>query len=435
MISRETAIVNSHQLQQSVDLFLSWLSQHGPYSSDLYSLWSSPFGIRAKDLYQRNRLAGAALVAPVVAADLFIPRLARRNAPRHRFPISDAHIALGYCQLADMHGDERYLSEAESYADALLEQSLGAKFSGHCWGYPFDWMSKNGLWSKSTPLITTTPYVFEAFLALYDRTSKSAYRDVALSTVEFAMSDLQSTITAEHATAYSYSPRDCTQVINANAYRAMMLTEAWRRFGSRRLIDSAKRSLNFILQSQHADGSWWYSMSHPTDRYVDNFHSCLVLKNLVKVNRVLGFDELWSSIERGYQYYCERLLDKNAEPKPRSDTGRHAMVSREIYDYAEGIVLGVLINRHFPLRLDSSNIRQRALENANHLASILLSRYQCRDGHFATREHFGLWTNTTAYIRWPQAQIFHALSSLMTRHRETEQQRNDEVSMQQEVLV
>ena len=59
--------------------------------------------------------------------------------------------------------------------------------------------------------------------------------------------------------AYTPSPDDTGGVINASAYRAFLLTKAGTEFSESRYLDVAKRNLNFVLASQNADGSWYYS--------------------------------------------------------------------------------------------------------------------------------------------------------------------------------
>ena len=48
-----------------------------------------------------------------------------------------------------------------------LEASRCGKFKEYCWGYPFDWVTRNGVIPRQTPLITTTPYGYEAFLHVH----------------------------------------------------------------------------------------------------------------------------------------------------------------------------------------------------------------------------------------------------------------------------
>ena len=37
-------------------------------------------------------------------------------------------------------------------------------YTDRAWGYPFDWVTRNGTIAGQTPLITTTPYVYEALI-------------------------------------------------------------------------------------------------------------------------------------------------------------------------------------------------------------------------------------------------------------------------------
>lgn len=74
-----------------------------------------------------------------------------------------------------------------------------------------------------------------------------------------------------------------------------------------------------------------------------------------------------------------------------------------MYDYAEGISLGVLLKNEIP----------DAFEFSLKLAQQLIQRFQLNDGHFVTRVSTLDTKNTIPYLRWPQAQLFHALTSIM----------------------
>ena len=77
-------------------------------------------------------------------------------------------------------------------------------------------------------------------------------------------------------------------VINASAYRAFLLTRAAAGFLARKItIEVADRNLNFVIESQNADGSWYYSTDGERD-FVDHFHTCFVLKALAKIEALTG---------------------------------------------------------------------------------------------------------------------------------------------------
>ena len=71
---------------------------------------------------------------------------------------------------------------------------------------------------------------------------------------------------------------------------------------------------------------------------------------------------------------------------------------RNVYDFAEGINLGLLLT---DLDRDASSIAVGLLAN-------VLDKWVLADGHFVTRQTiFG--RNTVPYHRWAQAQMFRAL--------------------------
>jgi hypothetical protein len=74
----------------------------------------------------------------------------------------------------------------------------------------------------------------------------------------------------------------------------------------------------------------------------------------------------------------------------------------EIYDYAEGISLGFLMKDEIPEAFEFSKI----------LCNDLIANYQQQEGYFISKINIGGITNTTPYIRWPQAQLFYALSTI-----------------------
>ena len=75
-----------------------------------------------------------------------------------RFPIADAHYAMGFARLFERTDDRRYLRRAVHFLEVLLSTTCPGR-SGHGWGYPFDWVTIDGTIPSGTPLITTLPYI------------------------------------------------------------------------------------------------------------------------------------------------------------------------------------------------------------------------------------------------------------------------------------
>jgi hypothetical protein len=295
-----------------------------------------------------------------------------------------------------------HLSRARALADGLLQTSIPG-YRGHCWGYPFDWQNNRGLWRKNTPFITATPYCYDAFVKLWEATGESRYLEVAESAARFVFHDLNDTPTSADAAAGSYGPDDRTFVVNASAYRAWLLFDAAHRFDCPAYHEKAHANLNFILQSQNADGSWLYALNSPAEAFIDHFHTCFNLKNLWRLNLELRDPRVTASIEAGYRYYREALFEEDGLPRSFAIQPRTQIVRLEMYNIAEAITLGTLLRELFP----------SALEDSQRLAQFLVEEHQVSAGHFSTRVLLGGIRHTFPFLRWPQAQLFYALTNLL----------------------
>lgn len=389
-------------LWDSIARFSGWLDRVGLESYDPYDIWGTSYGLMARRLYYRKQLLGYVMSTPLLLLDVLCPGLRRVWVRKQRYATADAQLALGFLNLYRFGKGSHYLDRATVLADDLLRTSIPG-YHGHCWGYPFDWQNNKGLWKRNVPYITATPYCFEAFLGLHEATGEARHLAVAKSIARFVALDLVDTPIGANAAAGSYSPHDQSQVVNASAYRAFVLFEAASRFGEPSYAAKARDNLSFILRSQSADGSWLYGLDEPADRFIDHFHSCFVLKNLVKINRRLGERTLADAIRRGWDYYRQHLFESDDTPRSFAKQPRMQLARVELYNVAEAITLGALLRDDIP----------EAYDLAGRLAGRLIGQYQLADGHFVTRVYRGGLRHTFPFLRWPQAQLFYALTNLV----------------------
>jgi hypothetical protein len=339
------------------------------------------------------------------------PSLRNWFVKKDRFATADGQLTTAFLNLYRVSGDRKYLDTAIRLGEDMLQYSVSG-YSGKCWGYPFDWQNNRGLWKRNTPYITCTPYCFAAYLGLYDATREQRYLDIARSIATFVYTDLKDTPTGEDAAAASYSPMDATKVVNASAYRAWVLFEADARFNLPEYKAKAQRNLNFILQSQRADGAWLYATEGSGEGFIDNFHTAFVLKNLYKINQRLKNPAVDAAIKKGWEFYRRELFDAQGLPKSFAIEPRTQIVKLEMYNFAEGITLGALLKDFIP----------DAFALAQNLAATLCSRYQLPKGYFVTRVFKTGYRHTFPFLRWPQAQLFHALTNLLQASQKGAQQ-------------
>jgi hypothetical protein len=458
--------------------FTEWLDAYGEKSWDYQSFFASPVGGRAKALYYRNRLFGTAAVAPMIFCEAFLPSARRLFHHRIRFPIADAHYAIGFALLYETTGASAYLQKAVDFLDELT-RSRCHDFKEYCWGYPFDWVWRGGTIERQTPLITTTPYCYEAFLQVIEllgsdhtrqrtedggqttedpptlgygvagrgqlparrslqlgeraegsgqraedeeqragdwgRRKKnllSSYEQILASIARHAANDIKDFPVSATASSCSYTPFDEGGVINAAAYRAFLLTSATQFFSNDDYWKIAERNLNFVLENQNADGSWYYAVDGVRD-FVDHFHTCFVMKALTKIHALTGHKACEGALARGVEYYLKNLFAEDGLPKPFSKAPRLTVYKRELYDCAECINLCLLLRDRFP---------QLEMKLETVVAGVLKDWIK-PDGSFRSRRlHFG-WDNVPMH-RWGQAQMFRSLAFYLREQRRVTSLRN-----------
>ena len=392
------------KVEDSVLRFVDWLDEYGETSYDHQSYFASDLARSAKALYYTKPMLGILAVAPMIFSEAFLPSARWLFWKRQRFPIADAHYAMGFAFLSQALGEKKYYHRAVHFLE-VLKETRSSGYAHYCWGYPFNWETRRGTMWQGTPLITTVPYVYEAFRDVYRIDGDPKWREVMLSIARHAAEDYHDFETSPDASSCSYNPLpgDPGGVINASAYRAFLLTAAARDFSDTEYERTAQRNLNFVLQAQNPDGSWYYSTDGERD-FIDHFHTCFVLKALAKIEAMTNDPGCTKAIERGVDYYVRNLFDEQGLPKPFSRRPRMTVYRRELYDYAECINVGVLLEGRFPA-LDEILSRVITMEG-----------WQKSDGSFRSRQLLVGWDDTPMH-RWAQSQLFRSLSFFLLQNR------------------
>ena len=374
-----------------------WLERYGETSWDHQSYYAGPYGRWAKGLYYKNKWLGMAAVSPMVFSEAFFPAARRLFHHRIRLPIADAHYAMGFAYFGEATADPELLKKAEHFLE-VLKQTRCPQYKEYCWGYPFDWVWRRGISQKETPLITTTPYAYEAFLQMQRLHPDEEKKRVIESIIRHARNDIIDFKYSETANTCSYSPKDEGGVVNASSYRSVVLVSGAKYFGDDGLMEIANKNINFILEAQNADGSWPYAKDGERD-FVDHFHTCFVMKGLAKVYQFTGDGRIRTALERGLDYYLKNLFSEDGMPRPFSKAPRLTVYKCELYDCAECINLCVLLRKDFPQL-------QKTLET---VVAQILQKWVKFDGSFRSRKLILGWDNVPMH-RWAQSQMFRALA-------------------------
>lgn len=376
--------------------FIHWLDHFGEMSQDHQNFYAGKIGRWAKALYYRRPMVGIPAVLPMVFFEIFFPQARKYFYSPIRLPIADAHYAMGFALLFRITGEEKYYQRAVQFLEVLIKTRSPA-FEHYGWGYPFHWQTRGGLIEAGTPLITTTPYCYEAFSYVYQLDKKPKWLEIMRSIADHVLEDYKDFEIGPDIQTCTYTPYNGEGVINASAYRAFLLTSAWRDFQKEEYLMKARKNLNFVLHSQREDGSWPYALDGERD-FIDHFHTCFVLKALTKIEIMTGDEGCSKAIEHGISYYLSHLFDHEGLPKPFSKAPRLIVYRRELYDCAECINLGILLKGRF-LALDKAC--ERTIQH-------ILENWSNRDGSFKSRKLLIGWDNVPMH-RWGQSQIFRSL--------------------------
>ena len=377
--------------------FVGWLDGFGDTSWDHQSFFAGRFGGAAKALYYRHKVLGTVAVAPMILSEAFLPSARRLFHHPMRFPIADAHYAMGFWYLYRATGQAAHRDKATRYLDALKVTRCPG-YEEYCWGYPFDWVTRNGTIPRDTPLITSTPYAYEAFLLGYELCGNEEWKTVLASIARHAHTDIKEFPLSDDSASCSYTPFDGGGVVNAAAYRGFLLTSASRLLGNAAYAQSAARNLNFVLSAQTPDGSWYYALDGTRD-FVDHFHTCFVMKALAKSHAITGDERCHAALKKGVEYYLNNLFDADGLPKPFAKAPRLTVYRRELYDCAECINLCLLLRDRFP----------QLQQPLTTVVTEILTHWVKPDGSFRSRQLLAGWDNVPMH-RWAQSQMFRSLA-------------------------
>jgi len=324
------------------------------FTYDPYDIWSTETLGRLKAHYRDNR---GALFVPMlligvleIAAPVTLRRLI--GLKKNRFPVLEAI----------------YPPEKDELGEKLkfFRESAIKVGEGRGWGMPFRWFSKNGLYDPNTAYATNVTYVMEAMISWeWSEEDRPSAEELFISTWGFWES-LNVYVNSETELALSYASVDEPRlVVNANSYSAYAyaLHAVHGRHETRKIATAkASRITNWIIRQQDEAGMWLYYADNAAGNFVDCFHTCFVIKNLMKVQRLIP--ELapmiepslrlgWSFLKRNF-YDPEKGLCRRFYQQDQKDPFKW-----DLYDQAE--YLGLLID--FAL-MDEANAFSRNVEDA-----------------------------------------------------------------------
>jgi hypothetical protein len=311
-------------------------------SFDYTDWWSTSVGRVLKAwAYRTEPLGNLAFSAPVLAAEMYAPWLKALVGLRRRvYPICVAHHGIACLSLAEVLDAPEFVSAARRDAALLVSMSVPSEV-GMSWGFPFVWSTNAGVIPADLPAATQTAYGFDLLDALLQATGEPTVTE-PLASVARAMDEEYEDLLRRVGIANAYHGRGHGDVvINAVTYRAHVLARA-SQVCDLKYAATAMALTDYVLSQQNDDGSWFYG-ELPKNRFVDHYHTCFVLKNLARANKVLQRSDVDDALARGAAFYWRSLFCENGLPRPFAVSVRFNPVRYESYDFAECLGLFSLL--------------------------------------------------------------------------------------------
>jgi hypothetical protein len=373
-------------IQEAYDQLFSWCQEHDFAGHDPFDALNSRL-FNATPL-ARSRNARLIFTQAIKRSPADLRTLMRVPAERNAKGIALFTLA----QIANHRRLKNEQSEASvrDFLNGLLAMKVEG-YSGACWGYNFDWQSRNFFAPRGTPTIVPTAFAARALI-------EAGLRDEARSVCDFIMNDLPRTVDTETELCFSYAPNTDTRIFNASLLAAEVLASVGKASGEEELINLAERAARYVVNNQQPDGSWLYG-TDPKQAWIDNFHTAYVLFSLKRIIDIsIRKNEFQTALERGYKYWKNNFFLADGWPKYYD----HDLYPADAHAAASAIVTF----------LECRELDNDALRLAQTVATWTIQNLRDSRGFFYyQRRRF--YTVRKPYMRWTQAWMLYALSRLL----------------------
>ncbi|BAF58566.1 hypothetical protein PTH_0385 [Pelotomaculum thermopropionicum SI] len=312
-----------------------------------------------------------------------------------------ALFAQAYAKLYKSTQEQLYKDELIKCISFIKEKSLKSKYNFHCWAshyFPYTSLDKSGL-TKVEPDIIGTSQSIIALIGAYKILGDDSLKEIALDACNFIITQLIDKYEDNYFVKYTLTD-DHKVVINASAQGLEAMCEVLLIDYKREIVEICESIVHFLIRVQNKDGSWDYSIyKNGKTRVQLDFHQGYIIDGLLAFyNLSQNKNSLYSYIEKGIKFYREVLFLEDGQSYYRYPV----RFPIDIHNQAQGIITFT----------KASNFNANNKAFAKRIADWTLSCMQDRAGYFYYQK-YRLFTNKIPYMRWGQAWMMLALSTLL----------------------
>lgn len=298
-----------------------------------------------------------------------------------------------YCNMYNKNSACSSLEDIEFFSKKLIELQ-NKDWSGSCWGYNFDWQARAFFQPKNTPTVVATVFNASALLDAYEITKDENLLKTARSSCDFILNDLNRTYSKSTNFAFSYSPLDKSVVFNASLLGSRLLARVYHFTAEKKLLDEAKKSVDFCCSYQKPDGSWTYG-TLPFHKWIDNFHTGYNLECISDYMQFSNDSSYNEQLKAGFNYYVNTFFTNEGIPKYYNDS----IYPIDIHAAAQFVITLV--------KLDKFEEQKKLLDK---VIGWTIENMQSQKGYFYYQLN-KFFSSKIPYMRWAQAWMLYALST------------------------
>jgi hypothetical protein len=378
------------------------MERHGLFENDLttfdpYDIWKTNIGFNVKNLFNQSRILGAMPALLLTLYDFLLNNQLRIGYKKQEYPIVRSLAAQILLNEFQKSQENSLLISAKQHLNWLVN-NISVGFSGACWGLGFKWAAhKNIIYDENTPHTTHTPYALEAFHLYTQISGDQEYANVIKSCFKYYENDVCVMFEDDNNLAVSYGPFKDKTVINATSYTLFAYSIFLEYFPEKReyIISKMLKLFSFLQKSQQKNGSWYYSTDEKS--FIDCFHSCIIIKNLLKANSILKSEAVETTVHKGYQFVSDNLFNTKSMLYKRFYVNNKVSLSKfDLYDNAEMLNLANLLN-------DQKRVKE--------INAAINKYFILKNNIYSTIDFLGFKRNKNT-LRWAVMPYLYALSKL-----------------------
>ncbi len=307
----------------------------------------------------------------------------------------------GFSLLYKKTNDIKYLKKAEYFFE-WLKNNYSKGYSGYCWGYNFPWADRAMYVDAFVPSAVVTGFVCKGIYTYWKITKNPEAAKVINSAAKFVIKDLPITENDE-GICFSYVPITKNIYYNASLLAAEVLCYDYVINNTQKNNELILKAINFVINKQLNNGRWNYKLDPFTgkEKAQVDFHQGFILDSIYSMITELEINDenILSILTRGLNFYQHNQFDKDGVSLWRIPKKWPI----EIHNQSQGIITFSKLSK-----LDDS-----AIEFATKIALWTIENMQSDSGYFFYRINKN-YKIKISYIRWAQAWMFLALSTLFS---------------------